>query len=155
MVLPGTAFAGTTSDAGRTDDRIREVQYLSLNPGLWCSWYAHSQLSKAVGINFNYVGLAGSERDNSLACRMIVAGGPGERVGSRWYGANGAAPEYRVLVDFQQACSLQYSGTTAAWVDANTVRNSATHVDDWIKTSGWYCTGEAGHGYNESSRPMK
>jgi hypothetical protein len=112
MLLPGTASAGTTS---------------SPNPGVWCSWYAKTQLSKAVGIDFTYVGLAGSMRDNSLACRMAVAGGPA------------GAPEYRVLVDFQQACSLQYPGTTAAPMGAD----------------GWYCTRATRHGYDDSSRPMK
>jgi hypothetical protein len=140
VVLPGGAVGATPPDGGRLGNRTGDVQYFVPDPGRWCTWYASTQLGQAVGINFTYVGLAGSMSDNSLACRMSVAGGPGAKVHGSWYGVNGVAPQYQVLVDFRQACSLQYPGTSATWVDAR---------------RGWYCTSVARHGYNQGSRPMK
>jgi hypothetical protein len=124
--------------------------------GMYCQGWAADQLGNAVDVKFVYGGLSGSRSRNSMACRYAFSSGVGESYdgvgGLRWVGIIGNTPFYNAPINYGNLCHWQYGPETyEAWINVSDKYITANRSDDVITHSGWYCIGQPGTYYDQSS----
>lgn len=128
-------------------------QILVPDGNMWCKNWGDSQLGNAVDIEYNFIRMEGSARENNATCFFMVSSGVGEKVAGRWYGWNGYVP-LRVQMDWNNACQLQYPGSYVRWYDITEHAFLTTDPGDDIATNTgqtWLCVAPSGRSYDQSS----
>lgn len=128
-------------------------QVLVPDGNMWCQYWGQSQLGNAADIEYNFIRMEGSARQNDAKCFYLVSFGVAERVGGRWAGYNGVVP-LRVNMDWDQACKAQYPGSYVRWYDI--YQDTLLFTDPGYRIAAatgltWLCVAPAGGYYDQSS----
>ncbi len=124
--------------------------------GMYCYNWADEQLSTVADIEWHYVGLSGRADQNNMACRYMITSGLGENYEGggmlRWIGWIGATPVFSAPIDYRDLCHMQYGPEVGvAWIDQSAKYVAANPAVRMITHSGWYCIGQPGKSYDQSS----
>ena len=129
-----------------------DQQYLVPDPAMWCYRWGERQVGNATGLNYHFVGMEGSARQNNAVCKYLLHVDIAENVGGAWFGGSTFVP-WRTPMNWAEACALQFPGSRLQWFDPMPPPMIPASPGNELANLGftWLCVAPADRYYNQGS----